>query len=65
MLLHADGGRKNCIPEIDKNFYERLPRELRGEYILQIWDLCRPCQINYLKTIKGDMMTCFHLNILR
>lgn len=63
--LDADSSHEDCIPETDEYFYERVSRELRGQYIFQIWDLCRPSLINYLKTIKGDLMTCFHLNVLR
>ena len=47
--LHAEGRHEIYLTEIDEYFYERVSRELRGEYIVQIWDLCRPCLINYTR----------------
>ena len=60
------GGRPlSCLHQIDTYFNERIRREIRGEYIFQLWDLCRGYLKKYFYSIKGDLMTCFHRNVCK
>ena len=61
----SDGRPLSCLHQIDTYFNERIRREIRGEYIFQLWDLCRGYLKKYFYSIKGDLMTCFHLNVCK
>ena len=61
----SDGRPLPCLHQIDTYFNERIRREIRGEYIFQLWDLCRGYLKKYFYSIKGDLMTCFHRNVCK
>ena len=61
----SDGRPLSCLHQIDTYFNERISREIRGEYIFPLWDLCRGYLKKYFYSIKGDLMTCFHLNVCK
>ena len=61
----SDGRPLSCLHQIDTYFNERIRREIRGEYIFQLWDLCRGYLKKYFYSIKGDLMTCFHRNVCK
>ena len=61
----ADGKHDECLDEIDTYFNERIEKEIRGQYIFQVWDLCRNCLLHYFYTIKGDLVKIFHLNVCK
>ena len=56
-------GKHNKIEEIDTCFNEKFEKEIRGQYIFQVWDLCRNCRLHYFYTIKGALVKLFHLNV--
>ena len=58
----SNGRHESCLHQIDTYFNEKISREIRGEYIFQLWDLCNGCLKKYFYVIKGEFMTCFHLN---
>ena len=58
-----DGRHESCLCQIDTYCNERISREIRAEYSFQLWELCRGCLKAYFYAIKGDCMTCFHLNV--
>ena len=59
----TDGKHEECLDEIDTHFNERIEKEIRGQYIFQVWDLCRNCLPHCFYTIKGDFVKLFYLNI--
>ena len=61
----ADGKQDECLDEIDTYFNERIETEIRGQYISQVWDLCRNWLLHYFYMIKDDLVQLFHLNVCK
>ena len=59
----ADGKHDECLDEIDTYFNEKIEKEIRGQCIFQVWDLCGNCLLHYFYTIKGGLVKLFHLNV--
>ena len=59
----TDGTHEECIGEIETYLSERINKELMGEYIFQVWELCRDCLLEYFYAIKHDFMILFYLNL--
>ena len=58
----ADGKHDECLDDIDTYFNERIEKEIKGQYIFQVWDL-KDCLTHYFYTVKGDLVKLFHLNV--
>ena len=61
----ADGKQDEYLHEIDTYFNERIEKEIRGQYISQVWGLCRNWLLHYFYMIKDDLVKLFHLNVCK
>ena len=59
----SDDKHDACLDEINTYFNEIIEKEIRVECIFLTWKLCRDCLLKYFYTIKGELMTLFHLNV--
>ena len=54
---------EDFIDIISAYVQERVSREIRGEYIFQIWDICRYCLRSFFQHVKSELIAHFHLNV--
>ena len=59
----ADRRHADCFDEIDTYFSKRATKEIREDYLFQVWKPCRGCIVVYFEAIKGDLITLFDLNV--
>ena len=53
----------DCINIISTYVQERLSREIRGEYIFQIRNICRYCVTRFFQHVKSELIAHFHVNV--
>ena len=61
--LENSNSHEDCIDIICTYIQERVSREIRGEHIFQIWDICRYCLIRFFQHVKSKLIAHFHLSV--
>ena len=60
---YASKYHDKCIQKILTYLYERIEKQIEGQYIFHYWDLCRHWLVQLFHKIKGDLLNVFHTNI--
>ena len=61
--LENSNSHEDCIDIICTYIQERVSREIRGEHIFQVWDICRYCLIRFFQHVKSKLIAHFHLSV--